>query len=114
MNLTTWRLDDDRFLRVLSGMIAVSERLQNFPQKDKPQPQEDLAGDVVVKELQPFVRRDGLRIEGVSYAEGRGNLILTYPVKTDRTVAFFGSHLDVVSADPVEWQRPPFELRIHE
>ena len=95
-------------------MMAVSERLQNFPQKDKPQPQEDLAGDIVVQELQPFVRSDGLRIERVNYAEGRGNLILTYPGKTNRTVAFVGAHLDVVPADPAEWQRPPFELRIED
>ena len=43
VNLTDWHLNEARFLRVLSRMMAVSERLQNFPQKDKPQPQEDLA-----------------------------------------------------------------------
>ena len=110
--LKDWQLNEARFLRVLSRMIAVSERLQNFPQKDKPQPQEDLAGDVVLEELRPLVRPDGLRIERVSYAEGRGNLILTYPGKTNRTVAFVGAHLDVVPADPAEWQRPPFSLQI--
>lgn len=114
MSLTTWRLNESRFLRVLSGMMAVSEHLQNFPQKDKPQPQEDLAGDVVLEELKPLVRDDGLQVERVSYAEGRGNLILTYPGKTNRTVAFVGAHLDVVPADPAEWQRPPFELQIDE
>ena len=112
MNLIDWHLNEERFLRVLNGMMAVGERLQNFPQKDKPQPQEDLAGDVVLQELQPFVRDGGLRIDRVSYAEGRGNLILTYPGKTDRTVAFVGAHLDVVPADPAEWQRPPFGLQI--
>ena len=54
----------------------------------------------------------GLQAERVSYAEGRGNLILTYPGKTNRAVAFVGAHLDVVPADPAEWQRPPFELQI--
>lgn len=93
-------------------MMAVSERLQNFPQKDKPQPQEDLAGDVVLRELDPFIKEGVLRAERVSYAEGRGNLILTYPSKTDRTVAFVGAHLDVVPADPADWQRPPFELQV--
>jgi acetylornithine deacetylase len=114
MDLTTWQLNDDRFLRVLGGMMAVSERLQNFPQKDKPQPQEDLAGEVVCKELEPLVCKGKLQLERVSYAEGRGNLILTYPGKTDQTVAFVGAHLDVVPADPAEWQRPPFELQIEE
>src|SRR5262245_19324555 len=95
-------------------MMAVSERLQNFPAKDKPQPQEDLAGDVVLRELDPFVRNGSLQIERVSYAEGRGNLILTYPGKTSRTVAFVGAHLDVVPATPEEWQRPPFTLQIED
>ena len=112
MNLTDWHLNEARFLRVLGDMMAVSERLQNFPQKDKPHPQEDLAGDVVVRELSPFLSADLLRIDRVHYAEGRGNLILTYPGKTSRTVAFVGAHLDVVPADPTEWQRPPFQLQI--
>jgi acetylornithine deacetylase len=114
VNLTDWHLNEARFLRVLSRMMAVSERLQNFPQKDKPQPQEDLAGDVILEELRPFVERGRLQAERVSYAEGRGNLILTYPGKTNRAVAFVGAHLDVVPADPAEWQRPPFELQIED
>jgi len=93
-------------------MMEVSERLQNFPQKDKPQPQEDLAGDIVLSELTPLIQEGGLRAERVSYAEGRGNLLLTYPGKSTRTVAFVGAHLDVVPADPAEWQRPPFMLQI--
>jgi len=114
MDVTTWSLNEERFLRVLSRMMAVSEHLQNFPQKDKPPPREDLAGEVVLQELDPLVRRGRLHVERVSYAEGRGNLILTYPGKTNRTVAFVGAHLDVVPADPAEWQRPPFELQIDE
>ena len=93
-------------------MMAVSERLQNFPAKEKPHPQEDLAGDVVLRELDPFVRNGVLHVERVSYAEGRGNLILTYPGKTSQTVAFVGAHLDVVPANPEEWQHPPFTLQI--
>lgn len=114
MDLTTWCLNEDRFFRVLSRMMAVSEHLQNSPQKDKPPPQEDLAGDVVLQELDPLVRRGRLQVERVNYAGGRGNLILTYPGRTNRTVAFVGAHLDVVPADPAEWQRPPFELQIEE
>jgi acetylornithine deacetylase/succinyl-diaminopimelate desuccinylase-like protein len=105
-------LNDERFLRVLGSMMAVCERLQNSPLKDKPLPQEDLAGDVVCKELEPLTRKSKLRLERVSYAEGRGNLILTYPGTSARTVAFVGAHLDVVPADPAEWQRPPFALQI--
>lgn len=110
--MKNWHLNQDRFLRVLGDMMAVSERLQNFPAKDKPHPQEDLAGDVVLRELDPFIRNGTLRVERVSYAEGRGNLILTYPGTSSRTVAFVGAHLDVVPANPEEWQRPPFGLQI--
>lgn len=112
MDLTTLALNDDRFLRVLRGMMAHCERLQNSPLKDAKPPQEDLAGDVVRQELAPLTRNGKLRVERVGYAEGRGNLILTYPGKTSRTVAFVGAHLDVVPANPTEWQRSPFELQV--
>lgn len=92
--------------------MAHCERLQNSPLKDAPPPQEDLAGNVVREQLEPFTRRGKLQIEHISYAENRGNLILTYPGRTKRTVAFVGAHLDVVPADPDEWQRPPFALQI--
>ena len=112
MNLKEWRLNDERFLRVLGAMMAHGERLQNSPLQDAPPPQEDLAGNVVREALAPFVRSGQLLIEHVSYVENRGNLILTYPGRTDRTVAFVGAHLDVVPADPKEWRRPPFELQV--
>jgi acetylornithine deacetylase len=112
VNLKEWRLNDERFLRVLGAMMAHGERLQNSPLQDAPPPQEDLAGNVVREALAPFVRGGQLLIEHVSYVENRGNLILTYPGRTDRTVAFVGAHLDVVPADPKEWRRPPFELQV--
>lgn len=92
--------------------MAHCERLQNSPLKDTPPPQEDLAGNIVREELAPFVRAGTLRVEHISYAEPRGNLILTYPGRTKNTVAFVGAHLDVVPADPAEWQRSPFALQV--
>jgi acetylornithine deacetylase len=112
MDLSTWTLNDDRFLRILRNMMAHCERLQNSPLKDTKPPQEDLAGDVVRRELEPLARNGKLRVEHLSYAEGRGNLILTYPGRTSRTIAFVGAHLDVVPANPAEWHRPPFELQV--
>jgi acetylornithine deacetylase len=106
------QLNDERFLRVLRGMMAHGEQLQNSPLKDTPPPQEDLAGNVVREELERFVHKGKLQVERISYAEQRGNLILTYPGRTRKTVAFVGAHLDVVPADPQEWQRPPFELQV--
>ncbi len=111
-SLLDWQLNGERFLRVLGGMMAHCERLQNSPLKDAPPPQEDLAGNIVREELAPFVRTGALRVEHVSYADKRGNLILTYPGRTKKTVAFVGAHLDVVPADPKEWQRPPFALQV--
>lgn len=114
LELGAWNLNEERFLRVLRGMMAHGERLQNSPLKDAPPPQEDLAGNIIREELAPFVQHGRLHIDHVNYAENRGNLILTYPGRTERTVAFVGAHLDVVPADPKEWQRFPFELQIED
>ena len=43
--------------------------------------------------------------------EGRGNIIIKYPGTTDEVVSFIGSHLDVVPADPKNWDYDPFVLR---
>jgi acetylornithine deacetylase len=93
-------------------MMAHCERLQNSSLKDAPPPQEDLAGNVVREELFPFVQYKRLNLDHISYVENRGNLILTYPGRTTKTVAFVGAHLDVVPADPTEWERSPFELQV--
>jgi acetylornithine deacetylase len=111
-SLKDWTLNEERFLRVLRGMMAHGERLQNSPLKDAPPPQEDLAGNVVREELSPFVQYKRLQLDHISYVENRGNLLLTYPGRTRKTVAFVGAHLDVVPADPADWERPPFELRV--
>jgi acetylornithine deacetylase len=93
-------------------MMAHGEQLQNSPLKDAPPPQEDLAGNVVREELSLFAQHKRLKLDHISYAENRGNLILTYPGRTRKTVAFVGAHLDVVPADPADWERPPFELQV--
>ena len=51
-----------------------------------------------------------LTVELVEYEAGRGNVLITYPGKTDRCVSFVGSHMDVVPADPALWERNPFKL----
>ncbi len=120
LELSQWTLNTDRFLRVLRAMVAVGERLQNSPSKEQPSPQEDLAGDIVLDELSAHTASGRLQVERVNYAEGRGNLILSYPSRSlgrsfgraHKTIAFVGAHLDVVPADPKDWQRPPFELQI--
>ena len=52
-----------------------------------------------------------LKVNHVTFVEGRGNLILEYrPEGATGTVAFVGSHLDVVPANPETWDRNPFSL----
>jgi len=114
MDLAAWTLDEERFLRVLGAMMAVCEGLQNSPLGNV-LPREDLAGDVVLQELSALSQKTPrLRVEPVSYVPGRGNLIITYAGRTSATVAFVGAHLDVVPADPAEWERPPFALRVED
>lgn len=38
-------------------------------------------------------------------------MIIKYPGTTDEVVSFIGSHLDVVPADPKNWDEDPFVLR---
>lgn len=108
--LGEWTLDTGRFLRLLDRMIGVGEQLQNAPSLSPPR--EDAAADFVLRELAPYVGRGGLQVERVSYAAGRSNLILRYPGRTQRSVAFVGAHFDVVPAEAKDWQRPPFALRV--
>ena len=53
---------------------------------------------------------NGLIILYIDFVSGRSNLIIKYPGTTDEIVSFVGSHLDVVPADPKNWDRDPFEL----
>jgi acetylornithine deacetylase len=104
--------DAERFVSVLRDLVAHSERLQNNPPELVPR--ESLAGDVVLRELEPWSTTQGgpLEIEEVAYVAGRSNVMVRYPGRGAKTVAFVGAHLDVVPANPDEWQRPPFRLTV--
>ena len=65
--------------------------------------------------LKPHSIENGgpLKVEHVTYVEGRGNLMLEYACEGAKgTVAFVGSHLDVVPANPETWERNPFKLTV--
>ena len=50
-------------------------------------------------------------MDHVTYVKGRGNLIIGYSSDGAKgTVGFVGSHLDVVPANPADWERNPFKL----
>ena len=71
---------EERFVSTLTDLIGDAERLQNNPPRFVPQ--ESLAVAHVRKVLDPFSEEQGgpLKIQCVEYKEGRGNLIVEYPV----------------------------------
>ena len=55
-----------------------------------------------------------LKIQHVSFVEGRGNIIVEYPGQANGgTLSFVGCHMDVVSANPDLWDKDidPFSLK---
>ncbi len=64
--------------------------------------------------LLPHTVEEGgpLIVQKVSFVEGRGNIIIEYPActPTSHVVSFVGSHLDVVPANPADWDKHPFTL----
>lgn len=110
--MTQIELNTNRFLKLLTGLLEQTPKLQNNPPKYIPQ--EDLAGQIVMELLSPFTQEKGgpLKVRHVSYKPGRGNIIIEYPGTSKKTVSFVGSHLDVVPANPDQWKRNPFKLEI--
>jgi acetylornithine deacetylase len=60
-----------------------------------------------------------LKVAVHHFVEGRGNIIIEYPAlsadsssSSPEVVSFVGSHLDVVPANPADWERDPFQLFI--
>lgn len=105
------KMNEADFLGLFKKLMSHSEKLQN----SHPDlvPQEELVADEVIEYLKPFSKPDGpVIVRKVTYAEGRSNLILTYPASepTKEVISFVGSHMDVVSASPSEWDKNPFEL----
>ena len=99
--------NQERFLKILSELISKTKYLQNSP---KHTPREDEAVNVELKSLKPYKKT--LEIEKLTYVNGRSNLIIKYKGTTNKNIAFIGSHLDVVPADPKKWNFDPFKLTI--
>lgn len=72
-------MKEDRFLDLLGKLIGESEHLQDNPPDLVPR--EDAASDHVIAALAPYSTEAGgpIKVERVSFEEGRGNIILTYP-----------------------------------
>jgi acetylornithine deacetylase len=112
--LASVQLNEPRFLELLEKLIGESQKLQNNPERGLV-PREDCASDHVLDFLRPYTQEHGgvLKVERISFVEGRGNVIVTYPgTEPDRICSFVGSHLDVVPAIAADWERDPFKLSV--
>ena len=115
--LNALELDEKKFLSLLGDLIGESKDLQNTGVGTAHVPKEDLAVKHVLEALKPYRVESGgvLEVEHVSYAEGRGNVVVKYPGKgpnasAERQLTFAGSHMDVVPANPEAWSVDPFKL----
>ncbi|CAN1256754.1 Acetylornithine deacetylase [Linum perenne] len=107
-------LNKDTYISLLEKLIGESEHVQNNPPELIPQ--EVKVANHVLGVLRPFSTETGggpLLLNHVSYAPGRSNLIVEYPgTQPGKVLSFVGMHMDVVTADPAEWEFDPFSLSI--
>ncbi|XP_065912244.1 uncharacterized protein [Dysidea avara] len=105
--------NEERYLKLLTKLIGETKYLQDNPPKFVPE--EDRAIKHLLDLLRPYTKENGglLKVDHVTYVEGRGNLMIEYDNGHEKgTMAFIGSHLDVVPANPETWKRDPFKLTI--
>ena len=107
-------LERDSFVALLSKLIAESKYVQNNPPELIPQ--EDRVVKHVLDVLLPFSTTTGggpLLVNHVTYHAGRGNLIVEYPgTVPGKILSFVGCHMDVVTANPNDWDFDPFSLSV--
>ncbi|XP_019190972.1 PREDICTED: acetylornithine deacetylase [Ipomoea nil] len=107
-------LNKERFVALLGKLIGESKYLQNNPPELIPE--EDRVVKHVLDSLLPFSTTTGggpLVINHVTYKPNRGNLIVEYPgTQPGKVLSFVGMHMDVVTANPEDWDFDPFSLSI--
>lgn len=95
----------------------MQDKVQNAPSLGLV-PQENVVSDFVLAELEPYTTKHGgfVSVERVEFIPNRGNVIIKYLhpdfADSQKTLAFVGSHLDVVPANPEGWARDPFTLSV--
>ncbi|EKX52085.1 hypothetical protein GUITHDRAFT_92346 [Guillardia theta CCMP2712] len=114
MAMESLKFDSAAYVELLRKLIGENRNLQNNPPLNVPQ--EDLASQHVLKVLEPYTVEKGgpLSVRRETFVEGRGNVIIEYKCekKDAPYVSFVGSHLDVVPANPDEWDFNPYELMV--
>ncbi|XP_068650441.1 acetylornithine deacetylase [Aristolochia californica] len=107
-------LDRDSFVTLLGKIISEVKHVQNNPPELVPR--EDRVARHVLDALLPLSTSTGggpLIVNHVSYVEGRGNVIVEYPgTVPGQILSFVGCHMDVVTANPQDWDFDPFSLSI--
>ncbi|GKB60176.1 acetylornithine deacetylase [Tanacetum coccineum] len=111
---TLGSLNKESFTTLLSKLISESEHVQNNPPELIPE--EDRIVKHVLDVLLPYSTKTGggpLVINHVAYKPKRGNLIVEYPGTEDgKILSFVGMHMDVVTANPQDWEFDPFTMSI--
>ncbi|KAL5724360.1 acetylornithine deacetylase [Ranunculus cassubicifolius] len=107
-------LSREAFIPLLTKLIGESKYVQNNPPELIPE--ENRVAKHVLDVLLPLSTTTGggpLVVNHVSYVQGRGNLIVEYPgTVPGKVMSFVGCHMDVVTANPKEWDFDPFSLSI--
>ncbi|XP_073132950.1 acetylornithine deacetylase [Henckelia pumila] len=107
-------LNKDSFVALLGKLIGESKYVQNNPPELIPE--EDRIVRHVLDVLRPFSTATGggpLVLNHVTYKSNRGNLIVEYPgTQPGKILSFVGMHMDVVTANPSDWDFDPFSLSI--
>ncbi|KAI3997896.1 hypothetical protein MKX01_036798 [Papaver californicum] len=110
----TGTLNKENFVSLLKKLIGESKYVQNNPPELVPE--ENRIAKHVLDTLLPYsttTKGGPLVINHVSYTPGRGNVIVEYPgTVPGKIVSFVGCHMDVVTANPDEWDFDPFSLTI--
>ncbi|KAL9666451.1 hypothetical protein QQ045_000783 [Rhodiola kirilowii] len=107
-------LNKESFVSLLGKLIGESKYVQNNPPELIPE--EDRVVKHVLDVLLPYTTKTGggpLLVNHVAYKPGRGNLIVEYPgTEPGKILSFVGCHMDVVMANPSDWEFDPFSLSI--
>lgn len=100
--------DKDEYVEFLRLLISESKYLQNGGNHVA---EETRVADHVIDKLKPYIESGKIKCQKIEYVKNRANLILEYGnFNSTNTIAFAGSHFDLVPADASQWNTNPFEL----
>lgn len=102
MDDRSWPAAEDEALDLFRDLLRIDTT--NLPGNELP------AAELLADSL----RRDGLDPVLLESAPGRGNVVARLKGTGAKPPLLLTAHLDVVTADPAEWEHPPFAAEIHD